>query len=72
MRCKLKATNWDLMKLASAFDGEFCLSDFTADELDELLGLLDDKDTVEDVRRKYFEFYDDMKDRTLEKHKWSD
>ena len=48
----MKATNWDLMKLASAFDGEFCLSDFTADELDELLGLLDDKDTVEDVRRK--------------------
>lgn len=72
MRCKLKATNWDLMKLASAFDGEFCLSDFTADELDELLGLLDDNDTVEDVRRKYFEFYDDIKDRTLEKHKWSD
>ena len=69
MRCKLKATNWDLMKLASAFDGEFCLSDFTADELDELL---DEKDTVEDVRRKYFEFYDDIKDRTLEKHKWSD
>lgn len=68
----MKATNWDLMKLASAFDGEFCLSDFTADELDELLGLLDDKDTVEDVRRKYFEFYDDIKDRTLNKHKWSD
>lgn len=68
----MKATNWDLMKLSAAFDGEFCLSDFTPDELDELLGLLDDNDTVEDVRRKYFEFYDDIKDRTLEKHKWSD
>lgn len=68
----MKATNWDLMKLSAAFDGEFCLSDFTPDELDELLGLLDDNDTVEDVRRKYFEFYDDVKDRTLEKHKWSD
>lgn len=68
----MKATNWDLMKLSSAFDGEFCLSDFTPDELDELLGMLDDNDTVEDVRRKYFEFYDDVKDRTLEKHKWSD
>ena len=60
------------MKLASAFDGEFCLSDFSPEELDELLGLIDDADTVEDVRRKYFEFYDDVKDRTLEKHKWSD
>lgn len=68
----MKATNWDLMRLASAFDGEFCLSDFTADELDELLGLIEDGDTVEDIRRKYFEFYDDVKDRTLEKHKWSD
>lgn len=68
----MKATNWDLMRLASAFDGEFCLSDFTADELDEMLGLIEDGDTVEDIRRKYFEFYDDVKDRTLEKHKWSD
>lgn len=68
----MKASNWDLMRLASAFDGEFCLSDFSPEELDELLGLLDDCDTVDDVRRKYFEFYDDVKDRTLEKHKWSD
>lgn len=68
----MKATNWDLMRLASAFDGEFCPSDFTAEELDELLGYIDDGDTVEDIRRKYFEFYDDVKDRTLSKHKWSD
>lgn len=68
----MKASNWDLMRLASAFDGEFCLSDFTAEELDELLGYINDDDTVEDIRRKYFEFYDDIKDRTLEKHKWSD
>lgn len=68
----MKATNWDLMRLASAFDGEFCLSDFTAEELDELLGYINDDDTVEDIRRKYFEFYDDVKDRTLNKHKWSD
>ena len=60
------------MRLASAFDGEFCLSDFSPEELDELLGLIDDGDTVEDIRRKYFEFYDDVKDRTLSKHKWSD
>ena len=60
------------MRLASAFDGEFCLSDFSPEELDELLGLIEDGDTVEDIRRKYFEFYDDVKDRTLAKHKWSD
>lgn len=68
----MKSTKWDVMKLASAFDGEFDFSDFTPDELEELLGGLEEGDTVEDVRRKYFEFYDDVKDRTLAKHKWSD
>ncbi|MBD5632138.1 MAG: hypothetical protein HDP34_02770 [Clostridia bacterium] len=68
----MKATNWDLMKLAQAFDGEFCLSDFTPEELDEMLGLLNDCETAEEARQRYFEFYDDIKDRTLEKHKWSD
>ena len=38
----MKATSWDLMKLSQAFDGEFCLSDFSPEELDELLGLLDE------------------------------
>lgn len=68
----MKATGLDLMKLAQAFDGEFCLSDFTAEELDEMLGLLDGNLTVEQIREKYFEYYDDIKDRTLDKHKWSD
>lgn len=68
----MKATNLDIMKLAQAFDGEFCLSDFTPEEIDEMLGFLNDGMTAEELRRKYFEFYDDVKDRTLEKHKWSD
>ena len=68
----MKATGWDLMKLAQAFDGEFCLSDFSPDELDELLGLLDGEMTAEEVRQKYFEFYDDVTDRTQDRHKWSD
>lgn len=68
----MKATSWDLMKLAQAFEGEFCLSDFSPEEIDELLGLVEDTDSPEDIRRKYFEYYDDIKDRTLNKHKWSD
>ena len=59
------------MKLAQAFEGEFCLSDFTAEELDGLLNLLDENMTVEEIREKYFGYYDDVKDRTLDKHKWS-
>lgn len=68
----MKASKWDIMKLSSAFDGEFDAADFTPEELDELLGYISDDDSVEDIRRKYFEFYDDIKDRTLNKHKWSD
>ena len=68
----MKATSWDLMKLSQAFDGEFNLSDFTPEELDEMLGLIDDNMTPEQIREKYFEYYDDVKDRTLNKHKWSD
>lgn len=60
------------MRLAEAFDGEFCLSDFSPEELDYMLGYIEESDSMEDIRRKYFEFYDDIKDRTLEKHKWSD
>ncbi len=68
----MKASAWDVMKLASAFEGEFDPADFSPEELENLLGLISDDDSLEDVRRKYFEFYDDIKDRTLNKHKWSD
>ena len=51
----MKATGWDLMKLAQAFDGEFCLSDFTPDELDEMLGLIDENMHAEEIRERYFE-----------------
>ncbi len=68
----MKATSWDLMKLAQTFEGEFCLSDFTEEELSEMLGLINENMSVEEIRQKYYEYYDDVKDRTLNKHKWSD
>ncbi len=68
----MKATKWDLMKLSQVFDGEFNPADFTPDELDGLLGLIDENMTAEEIREKYFEYYDDIKDRTQSKHKWSD
>lgn len=67
----MKINGWDLMKLSQSFDGEFCLSDFSEEELCELLRLAGES-APEALRRKYFEFYDDVKDKTLSKHKWSD
>lgn len=68
----MKASGLDLMRLAFSYDDEFDAADFTPDELEEMLGLIDESMTVEQIREKYFEFYDDIKDRTLDKHKWSD
>lgn len=62
----------DLMRLAQSYDGEFNLADFSYEELEEMLNPLDTSMSVEDIRRRYFEYYDDIKDRTLDKHKWSD
>lgn len=68
----MRASNLDLMRLAQAMDGEFNPADFTPEELDEMLGYIDGAATVDEIRARYFEFYDDVKDRTLDKHKWSD
>jgi len=69
----MKGSKLELMKIDLTFDGEFCLDDFSPEEIDEMLGFSDDEAlTVEQIRERYFEFYDDIKDRTLNKHKWSD
>ena len=60
------------MRLSQSYDGEFSLADFTEEELEELLGQVEEGMSVEEIRKRYFEFYDDVKDRTLDKHKWSD
>ena len=62
----------DLMRLAQAADCDFNIADFTPEELEELAGILKDDPSPEELRRRYFEFYDDIKDRVLPKHKWSD
>ena len=68
----MAVSKWEIMRLAQKYDGEFSLADFSEEELEELLRPVGEAMTVEQIRRRYFEFYDDIKDRTLEKHKWSD
>lgn len=68
----MKATKLDLLRLAQAMDGEFDPSDYTPEELEEMLGYIGDAQSVDQIRARYFEFYDDIKDRTLNTHKWSD
>lgn len=70
----------DLLKLMQKYEGEIEIADFTPQELQELLerlnddGELSDADgkplTKEEFKRKYFDFYDDVKDSSLKKQDW--
>lgn len=64
-------TKWDMMKLAQKFDSEFSPGDFTGEELEKAAGAEKKVASPEEIRRRYFEFYDDVKDRTQKKHEWS-
>lgn len=56
------------MRLFEEFDGEVSMSDFTVSELEEMLGYsADDKD---EIKRKYFAYYNDVKNPTLKKQDW--
>lgn len=63
----------DLMKLFSAYDGEICEGDFTPEELQEYLAYAQKEEaplSPAQWKERYFEFYDDVKDKTLKKQDW--
>lgn len=73
-------SQYELMKLFEQFDGEISECDFTADELGEYLryrksaekGGAEGENPLSPAewKKKYFEYYDDVKDRTLKKQDW--
>lgn len=58
----------EMMKLAETME-EFSMSDFTVQELE---AMRKDKNTssYSKYKEKYFEYYDDVKDRSLKKQDW--
>ena len=68
----MSITKWDMLKLSSAFEASFNPADFSEEELAEMLGLMEEADGIEEIRRRYFEEHDDVKDRTLNIKKWSE
>ena len=65
----------DLLKLMQAYGEETELSDFTPEELQEMLDRMenDGEDlpaTPSQFKEKYFDFYDDVKDKTRKKQDW--
>lgn len=63
-------TERDLMRFFEEFDGEVSMSDFSPEELFEALSTIDDTTTVEELKRKYFAFYNDVKSPALKKQDW--
>ena len=58
----------ELMKLSEKYDEDIKPYDFTVEELEELM---DEKLRASEKRKKkYFEYYDDVKDKTLKKQDW--
>lgn len=52
-----------MMKLAESME-EFSISDFTVEELEKMRG------GGANFKDKYFDYYDDIKDRTRKKQDW--
>lgn len=61
-------TERDLMRLFEEYDGEVSMSDFTTEELQDMLGY--ETDDLDELKRRYFDFYDDIKSPALRKQDW--
>lgn len=66
-------SEYDIMKLFAKYDGEISESDFTPEELEEYLRYAETEPqplSPREWKAQYFEFYDDVKDRSLKKQDW--
>ncbi len=59
-------SEYKLYKLSKNMEEGINPSDYTPEEMAKLLG----KTQQQSRKEKYFEFYDDVKDRTLKKQDW--
>ncbi len=67
-------SEYDMMKLFSQYDGEISASDFTPEELEEYLQYANGEEgeplSPAEWKARYFDFYDDVKDKSLKKQDW--
>lgn len=65
----------DILKLLQRYGDETDIADFSPEELRELLEAMENGDeplplTGQAFKEKYFDFYDDVKDKSLKKQDW--
>jgi hypothetical protein len=61
------------MRLAASYDSEIDIADFSPEELEELFASLNEEpkpQTAAEFKKRYFEFYDDVKDKSLKRQDW--
>ncbi len=57
----------DLYKFFSQYDGEVDFSDFSPEELENMLR---ENGAEKNFKEKYFAYYDDVKSKSLKKQDW--
>lgn len=66
-------SDYDLMRLFARYDSEVCEGDFSLEELQEYLTYAQGEAvplSPAEWKRRYFEKYDDIKDKSLKKQDW--
>ena len=61
------------MKFFSRYDSEVSEADFTPEEIEEYLAYAEGEEkplSPAEWKPRYFEFYDDVKDKSLKKQDW--
>ena len=64
----MKKTTHDWIKIIQSYDEDFKMSDYTPQELEELLNAY--QNSSEQFKNKYFAFYNDVKSSSLKKQDW--
>lgn len=63
----------DLMRFFSRYDSEVTEGDFTPEEIQEYLAYAEGEEkplSPTEWKERYFEFYDDVKDKSRKKQDW--
>ncbi|MBQ8374494.1 MAG: hypothetical protein IJX98_02830 [Clostridia bacterium] len=65
----------ELLKFLQTYGEETELGDFTPEQLQEMIDAMQEENegrplTIEEFKAKYFEYYDDVKDKSLKRQDW--
>ena len=64
----------DILKLLQTYGDETDIADFTPDEIMEMLERMENDgelpESIQSFKERYFQYYDDVKDKSLKKQDW--